>query len=81
MNQTYISITITYYDSRFMRPEVHYYRSTGLGPAISTWDKLTVDEANKLMWELVKLGGTNRFFSNEYNNKINYREVTFYGIL
>lgn len=81
MEKTYISITITHYNTRYLKPEIHYYRNDGVHPAISTFDKLTVLEANKLMWELVKIGGTNRYKANMYNNAISTREVTFWGNL
>ena len=81
MNKTYISITITYYSSKSMKPEVHYYRDDGKRPYTSTFNKLAVEEANVLMWELVKLGGKNTFRSNPYNNGISERHVTFWGNL
>jgi hypothetical protein len=81
MNKTYLSITITYYNTKALKPEVHYYRDDGVHPLVSTWDKLTVDEANKLMWELVKLGAKNSYHSNMYNNAISERHVAFWGIL
>ena len=81
MKKTYLSITITYYSTKRIKPEVHYYRNDGIHPATSTWDKLTVDEANKLMWELVKLGGNNSYKANMFNNAISERQVTFWGVL
>ena len=83
MEKTYMSITITYYNSTKvnMKPEVHYFRDDGVHPRVSTWDKLTVDEANKLMWELIKLGAKNTYTANRFNNAICERRVTFYGIL
>lgn len=83
MKKTYLSIVITYYNSTRsnMKPEVHYFRDDGMHPAISTFNKLSVDEANLLMWELVKLGGENTFRSNLYNNAISERRVTFWGVL
>ena len=79
--KTYINISITYFGSRRIAPEVHYYRNDGINTPVSTFDKLTVLEANKLMWELVKLGGTNSFSLNRYNNGICTRSVEFYGQL
>lgn len=81
MEKTYLSISITYYNTKVLKPEVHYYRNDGIHPAISTWDKLTVAEANQLMWELVKLGAKNTYHSNMYNNAISERKVTFWGFL
>lgn len=81
MNKTYLSISITYYSTKRIKPDIHYYRNDGIHPATSTWDKLTVDEANKLMWEIVKLGGKNTYYSNIYNNAISERRVTFWGVL
>ena len=83
MNKTFISITITYYNTTkvYIPPEVHYYRNDGIHPETSTWNKLTVAEANRLMWELVKLGGENEFKANRYNNTICERRVSFWGVL
>ena len=81
MEKTYLSMSITYYNTKVLKPEVHYYRDDGVHPAISTWDKLTVAEANQLMWELVKLGAKNTYYSNMYNNAISERKVTFWGFL
>lgn len=79
--KTYLSISITYYGTMRLSPNVHYYRNDGVNPAISTWDKLTVDEANKLMWKLVKLGGKNSYTVNYLDNAICTRQVTFWGQL
>lgn len=81
MEKTYLCITITYYSTKRIKPEVHYYRDDGVHPRISTWDKLTVDEANKLMWELVKQGAKNTYTANMFNNAISERRVTFWGQL
>lgn len=81
MNKTYLSISITYYSTKRIKPDVHYYRDDGVHSPVSTWDKLTVDEANKLMWELVKLGAENTYTANMYNNAISERRITFWGEL
>ena len=81
MNKTYLSITITYYSTKAIKPEVHYYRNDGIHPATSTWDKLTVAEANQLMWELVKLGAKNSYNANMFDSAISERKVTFWGVL
>ena len=79
MNKTYLTITITYY-SRTLR-DVHYYRDDGVHGPVSTWNELSIDEANRLMWELVKLGGKNKYWANWHNNAISTRRVEFYGYL
>ena len=81
MEKTYLSITITHYNTKVLKPEVHYYRNDGIHPATSTFDKLTVDEANQLMWELVKLGAKNSYTANMFNNAISERKITFWGEL
>lgn len=81
MEKTYLSISITHYSTKRIKPTVRYYRNDGVHPAISTWDKLTVDEANLLMWELVKLGAKNSYTVNMFNNAISERRVTFWGFL
>lgn len=81
MKKTYLSISITYYSTKQIKPEVHYYRDDGVHPRVSTYDKLTVDEANKLMWELVKLGAKNYYSANQFHSAISERRVTFWGFL
>jgi len=81
MEKTYLSITITYYGTKRIAPDIHYYRNDGVHPVTSTWNKLTVAEANQLMWELVKLGATNTYVANMFNNAISERRVTFWGYL
>ena len=80
MKKTFIAITITHYNSDRLLPSVHYYKKEGYDPAINKWD-LTVDEANKLMWELIKLGGKNNYRSNMYDNAISIREVVFWDYM
>ena len=79
--KTYLSITITHYNNPYLEPDIHYYRNDGIHPAVSTFNKLTPTEANLLMWELVKLGGKNKYTANMYNNAISERQVTFWGRL
>lgn len=79
--KTYLDISITYYNMGNLKPEVYYYRNDGIHPATSTWDKLTVAEANRLMWELVKLGAKNSYTANMFNNAISERRVIFWGEL
>jgi len=83
MKKTYISISITYYNSAKVniQPDVRYYRDDSVHPVVSTTNKLTVNEANQLMWELVKLGAENSYISNMFNNAISERRVVFWGFL
>jgi hypothetical protein len=81
MKKTYVSITITHYSDHIVKPSVMYYQSDGVNPGVLTLDELTVAEANRLMWELVKLGGTNTYKANMLNNAISERNVTFHGEL
>jgi len=83
MKKTYISISITYYNSTKVniQPDVRYYRDDSVHPVVSTTNKLTVNEANQLMWELVKLGAENSYISNMFNNAISERRVVFWGFL
>lgn len=80
MKKSFVSITITYYSTKRIAPDVHYYFDNGVDPCISRWD-MTVEEANYRMWELVGMGGKNKYKSNPYNNAISTREVTFWGDL
>lgn len=79
--KTYLSISITHYSTNKLEPDIHYYRNDGVHPVTSTFNKLSVEEANKLMWELVKLGGKNVYKANMFNNAISERIVTFWGEL
>jgi len=83
MEKTYLSISITYYNSTkvYIKPEVIYYRNDGVHPAIFTRNKMTTAEANLLMWELIRLGGKNSYSVNQYDNTICYRNVTYWGKL
>ena len=80
MEKTYLSITITEYGTKGIAPDVHYYRSQGQN-VISTWDKLTEDEALDLMVELLDLGAAECYTINRYNSIIHTYQVSFWGIL
>ena len=75
--KTYISIIITYYSSQ--KSDVYYHRHRSGEADTFTHNKLTPIEANRLMWELVKLGGKNHYRSNIFDNAISSREVYYYG--
>lgn len=79
--KTYLSISIVHYSNRRIAPDVHYYKDDGVHPTTSTFNELSTDEANKLMWELVKLGAKNAYSANMLNNAISERRVTFWGEL
>ena len=79
--KTYLSISITYYSNRRIAPDVHYYKDDGVHPVTSTFNELSADEANQLMWKLVKLGAENAYSANMINNAISERRVTFWGEL
>ena len=74
--KTYISIRVTHYSDHNIQPEASYYRSDGIHDPV--FEKLTVDEANRLMWELIGLGGENSYTSNIYDNAISTRSVVFF---
>ena len=78
MNKTYISITITYFCDG---PDVHYYQNDGIHPVVTSRNKLTANEANVLMWKLVKRGGENSYRTNMFNPHLHTRKVEFYGYL
>lgn len=77
--KTYIVLSITYY--RHMEPEVHCYRHDDDQPASSSWNKLTVHEANLEMWKLVKRGGKNEYSANIFDSALSERRVTYWGEL
>lgn len=75
--KTYISVTVIYY--RHMKPETHCYRHTDGQEASSIWNEMSVQEANLLMWKLIKLGGKNEYSANIFDNAISERRVTYWG--
>lgn len=79
--KTYLSISIVHYSNHYIEPDVHYYRDDGVHPVTSTFNELPVDEANQLMWKLIKLGAKNAYSANMINNAISERRVTFWGEL
>ena len=81
MEKTYISITITHYNSTKvnLKPAVHYYLNDGVNPPVSEFNKLTAEEANVLMWKLVKQGGSNTTETNWFDPSICTRRVMFWG--
>jgi len=81
MKKLYVRISITYYSHKYIRPMVHYYKNDGVHPAINTFNELTIEQANRMMWELVNLGAKNKYHSNHLRSSICTREVTFFGYL
>jgi hypothetical protein len=73
----YESVSITYYPNRIVEPKVFHYLNDG---ATEVKDHhMSVEEANLLMWKLVKLGGKNHYESNMFNNGISMRYVCYFG--
>ena len=75
---TYITVSITHF-SHSKTTHVHYYCSTVGQAPVYTFNEMKPDEANKLMWKLIKKGGKNEYYPNPYDNTISIRSVVYYG--
>ena len=80
-NKTYIVIGFTYYSRSSIPPMVWYFRAEPGQACVKQQEKLDIDTAKRMMWELVKQGGKATYRTNMFNNGICTREVTFYGRL
>lgn len=76
MKHIYMSLSITDYNSPFLGTECRFWEAVDGGEM--TCRKLPLQEARKLMWELVLAGGEKKLSINYLNPKINTREVTYW---
>lgn len=71
------SVSITYYPNRIIAPRVYHHYNDGTAEIKD--HNMSVDEANILMWKLVKKGARNYYESNMFNNGICMRYVAYFG--
>jgi len=76
MKSIYMNVTITNYNRNYIAPDCTYYES--IDDKGMTSRKLTIDEARKLQWELVKAGATRRVEPNMFNNSISRVDVSYW---
>ena len=68
MKHIYMSLSITIYSARRLQPDCRFYERVDNGEM--TCRKLSLAEAQKLQWELVKAGAPRSFCSNMFTNGI-----------
>ncbi len=74
-NSLYIRVSITYFDNG-IAPMTRMGQIANKDHIIDT--EIPLAHAQKLMWELVKAGGTRTYESNPYAHNIHTSEVTYY---
>ena len=72
MKYEYFALTITDYNKKRLAP--HCLLCTHINGEFN-YHELNIEEARRIMWELVKKGGTRTFYPNWYDNSISYCEV------
>lgn len=75
MKYVYMSVSITLY--RRCEPDCAYYERLDGGEVTSR--KLTLDEARRLQWELVKAGADREFRPNFLDNAISQVDVHYWA--
>lgn len=78
MNRIYMSIMISYWSNPKLTPDCIFYEAVDGGKM--TRRELTLDEARKLQWELVKAGATRTFSTNMFNPKIAQVDVNYWAL-
>ena len=76
MKHIYMSLAITFYATSRIQPECRFYERVDGGEM--TVRKLSINEARKLQWELVKAGATRTAYSNMFNNAISTVDVSYW---
>ena len=76
MKHIYMSLSITFYSTPRLQPECRFYERVDSGEM--TVRKLSINEARKLQWELVKAGATRKAYSNMFNNTISTVDVSYW---
>lgn len=75
MKRIYMSLSISFY-SRGLAPDCRFYEM--IDDKEMTVRKLTLAEAQKLQWELVKAGATRTYRSNMFNNAMSDVDVDYW---
>lgn len=78
MEMIYRNVEITeYYPRRAPYFRCYYYEKIGNNDG--KLKEISYEEANKLYWELRKLGGKPRYEMNMFDPSISSRQVTYYA--
>ena len=75
MNHVYMSISITLY--RYSKPSCTYWEKIDNNPM--THRELTLNEARRMQWELVKAGATRTVAANLFDNAISHVDVDYWA--
>lgn len=75
MKYVYMNVSITLYPN--CEPDCYYWERLDDQPA--TFRKLTLDEARRMQWELVKAGAKREFRPNFLDNAISKVEVYYWA--
>ena len=76
MNSIYMHLTITHYNNKNVPSDLTFYQAVDDEPM--TCRKLTLAEAQRLQWELVKAGAKRTIAPNMYTNSISNVEVSYF---
>lgn len=76
MKHIYMSLAITFYSTSRIQPDCRFYERVDGGDM--TVRKLSINEARKLQWELVKAGATRTICPNMFNNAISNVDVSYW---
>ena len=76
MKYVYMSVSITLF--RRCEPDCYYCERLDGGEVTSR--KLTLDEARRLQWELVKAGADREFRPNFFDNAVSQVDVRYWAL-
>lgn len=76
MGGVFMSVDITYYGPG-LTPMCRFYEILNDEPCTSR--KLSLEEAHRLMWELVLAGATKEYHSNQYDPSIHTVSAQYYA--
>ena len=79
MRQIYMSVQITNYGTKSMKPDCFFFNVDENDKLISK--EISYDEARRLMWELKLAGGEKEVRTNYLCPNINYRKVVYHMII
>ena len=76
MKHIYMSLSITVYSNHRIAPYCRFYERIDNGEM--TCKVISIEEAKKLQWELVKAGAKRTFCPNMFNNAIANVDVDYW---
>lgn len=83
MKHVYMSISITFYPVsriapyRSLQPDCTFYQRVDDGEMTS--EKLPLEKALRMQWELMKAGAERAYHSNMFNNAISQVDVDYWA--